>query len=187
MKDPLIRKHTACSQQKTTKIMKWVLLFLREFSEVNVWLLYWLKKRIQAFKTKCLKKLLCISYLVHKTNNWVGRKINCLVGPQEPLLATIKRWKLAWFRHVTRHNSLSKTICQGTFEGGQHRGQQRKCWTDIKEWTSLPLPELLSMAACRRNWRRISAKSSVMSPWQPNRSRVWTKQLMYLVVDDVIT
>ena len=40
-------------------------------------------------------------------------KINFLVSSQEPLLATVKRRKLAWFGHVTRHDSLSKTILQG--------------------------------------------------------------------------
>ena len=65
-------------------------------------------ERIQAFKTKCLRKLLRISYLEHKTNDWVRSKINFLVGPQEPLLATDKRRKLAWFGHVTRHDSLSR-------------------------------------------------------------------------------
>ena len=30
----------------------------------------------------------------------------------------VKRRKLAWFGHVTRHDSLSKTIVQGTLEGG---------------------------------------------------------------------
>ena len=28
------------------------------------------------------------------------------------------RWKLAWFRHVTCHDSLSKTIRQGTWKVG---------------------------------------------------------------------
>ena len=75
-----------------------------------------LKKRIQAFKTKCTRTFFCIFCLEHKTNNWVRSKINFLVGPQEPPLATVK--KLAWFGHVTHHNSLSKTILQGTLEGG---------------------------------------------------------------------
>ena len=43
------------------------------------------EKRIQAFKTKCMRKLLCISYLEHTTNDRVRSKINFLVGPQEPL------------------------------------------------------------------------------------------------------
>ena len=53
------------------------------------------KKRIQAFESKCPKKLLRISYLEHETNDLVRNKINFLVGPQEALLATLKIWKLA--------------------------------------------------------------------------------------------
>ena len=37
--------------------------------------LYTFEKRIQAFETKCLRKLLCICYLWHKTNGWVGSMI----------------------------------------------------------------------------------------------------------------
>ena len=54
----------------------------------------------------------------HKSNDWVRSKINFLVGPQEPLLATVKRRKLAWFWRVTRHNSLFKTILQGALKYG---------------------------------------------------------------------
>ena len=42
------------------------------------------EKRIQAFETKCPRKLLHVSYLEHKTNDWVRSKINFLVDPQEP-------------------------------------------------------------------------------------------------------
>ena len=104
------------------------------------------EKRIQAFETKCLRKLLRIFYLEHKINDWVRSKINLLVDPQESFLATVNRLKLAWFWHVTRHDSLSKTILRGTLEGGRRRGRQRKCWMDnIKEWTSLHMPELLTI------------------------------------------
>ena len=95
--------------------------------------------------------------------------ISSLVGPQEPLLAAVKRRKLAWFGHVTRHNSLSKTILQGALEGG-------KCWMDnVKEWTSLPMPELLTRASCRKDWKKISAESFLMSRRRSNRSRDWTE------------
>ena len=48
---------------------------------------------------------------------------------------------------------------------GRRRGRQRKCWMDnVKEWTSLPMPELLTMAFCRKDWKRFSAESSVVSP-----------------------
>ena len=45
-------------------------------------LLAYSEKRIQAFKTKCLRKLLRISYLDHKTTDWVLSKIKSLAGPQ---------------------------------------------------------------------------------------------------------
>ena len=76
------------------------------------------EKGIQALKTDYLRKLLCISYLEHKTTDWVRSKINFFAGSQAPLLATVKRWKLVWFWHITRHESLSKTILQGTLKGG---------------------------------------------------------------------
>ena len=130
------------------------------------------KKKIQPFEIRCPRKLLRISYMEHKTNVWVRSKINFLVGPQEPLLASVKRRKLAWFGHVTRHDSLSKTILHGTMEGGRRCGRQRKCWMDnIKEWTYLPMLELLTRTSCERDWKRISAESSLMSPRRSNRSR----------------
>ena len=51
-------------------------------------------------------------------NDWVRSKINFLVGSWEPLLATVKKWKLTRFGHVMCHNSRPKTILQGTMEGG---------------------------------------------------------------------
>ena len=53
------------------------------------------EKRIQAFKSKCLRNCLCISYLEHKTKDRVQSKFNFLVGSQEPVLATVKKLRLA--------------------------------------------------------------------------------------------
>ena len=115
-----------------------------------------------------MRKLLRISNLEHQTKDWVWSKINFLVDPQEP----VKRWKLARFGHVTRHESLSKTILQGTLEGERRRGRQKKCWMDdVKEWTSMPMPELLTMTSSRKGWKGVSAESPVMSSRRPNRSR----------------
>ena len=57
---------------------------------------------------------------------------------------------MKWFGHVTRHNSLSKIILQGTVEGGRMRGRQRKLWSDnIKQWTEMDLYSLLNLAQDR--------------------------------------
>ena len=79
----------------------------------------------------------------------------------------VKRWKLAWFGQVTGHDSLSKTILQGIREGGQHRDWQRSFVDNIKEWISLPMPELFTTASCRKDWKRISVESSLMHPSPP--------------------
>ena len=98
-----------------------------------------MKKRIQAFETKCLRKLLRTSYLEHKTDDWVRSKISFLVGPQEPLLATVKRRKLAWFRHVTGHNSLSRTFFRAPWRVGNAMVSRENFeWTTSKSGHSCP-------------------------------------------------
>ena len=101
---------------------------------------------------------------------------NCGTRPTslEPLLAIVKRQKLAWFGQVTCHDSLSKTILQDTLEGERCCGRQRKRWMEnIKEWIFLPMPELLTQASCRKYWKRIFAEWAVMSPhWSGD----WTEQ-----------
>ena len=52
---------------------------------------------------------------------------------------------------LQRHDSLSKTVVQGRVEAGRRRGLQRKGWKDnVKEWTFLPMSELLAMASHRK-------------------------------------
>ena len=137
-----------------------------------IYLLAW----FGSFKTKRMRKHLCIFYLEHKTTDWKQSKINFLVSLQEPLLATVKRRKLAWLEHVRCHDSLSKTIVQGTLVGWWHLSQQKKCWMDnIKEWNSLPMPELLTRASCRKDWKRIPGDRSLVSPQQHNLPKDWTE------------
>ena len=71
-----------------------------------------------AFEMKCLRKFIRISYSEHKTNVWVQSEMNSLMGPQELLPTTVKRRKLAWFRHVTRQDSFYITILQVVLEEG---------------------------------------------------------------------
>ena len=38
-----------------------------------------------------------------------------------------------------------------------------------------PVPEVLTRASCRKDWKRISAESSLMSPRWPSWSREWSE------------
>ena len=94
----------------------------------------------------------------------------------------VKRRKLAWVRHVTRHDSLSKTTHQGTLKGGRRRGRQRKCWMKnikFKEWISLPMQELITRASWQKglaeNLCRIVPQVSPRSVRRPSRTKDWTE------------
>ena len=122
-------------------------------------------KRIQAFRNKCYRRMLGISWKDLKTNEFVQRGIKARAGQQENLLGIVKRRKLAWFGHISRHNSLAKTVLQGTLEGGRKRGRQVKCWADnLKEWTRLDSPTLTRLAEDRPAWRSLSYDVLIMSP-----------------------
>ena len=82
----------------------------------------------------------------------------------KPVRDSEKR-KLAWFSHISRHNSLAKTVLQGTLEGGRNRGRQVKCWADkLEEWTRLDSPILTRLAEDKTAWRSLSYDVSIMSP-----------------------
>ncbi|GFS20303.1 endonuclease-reverse transcriptase [Elysia marginata] len=118
-----------------------------------------------AIASYLIVQTLSIIRMDHVTNESVRELVVAYVGPQEPLLATVKRRKLAWFGHVTRHDSLSKTILQGTVEGKRRRGRQKKAWCDnIKEWTGMAMYELVSSASDRDAWRQKTASSALRSP-----------------------
>ena len=74
------------------------------------------------------------------------------------------------------YDSLSKTTLQGTGAGVGDAGWiGGATWSaeEMLEWSSLPMPELFTMASCGEV--KISAESSLMSPRRPNRSRDWTE------------
>ena len=130
------------------------------------------EKRVQAFESKSFRRLLGITYRERKTNEYVRDKIKELVGEQEPLLTTVKRRKLGFFGHTTRHDTLTKTILQGTLGKKRKRGRPRKSWmSNIYEWTTLPASELLMSATNRKRWRDLAAAAALQSPLRPARSR----------------
>ena len=89
-------------------------------------------------------RLLNISYKERKTNILVNNLINEKFGSYVPLLDIFMRRKLTKFGHISRHDSMSKTILQGYVEGNRKRGRPKKNWlNDIFEYSNLPLQQLL--------------------------------------------
>lgn len=124
-----------------------------------------LEKRICAFESKCFRKLLRVSYMEHRTNSDVLEEVEARAGAQEPLLSTIRRRKLSWFGHFSRHNGLCRTTMEGTVEGKRRRGRQRLQWMDnIKKWTGMTVNELKKKAQDRCEWRGVVKSASQKSP-----------------------
>ena len=124
-----------------------------------------LQRRIESLEMKCFRRLLGISYKDHVTNESIRRTVTQHIGQHDDLLTVVKKRKLQWYGHVTRSNGLSKTIFQGTVEGGRRSGRQRKKWSDnVKEWTGLSFAD--SQAAChnRQGWAEVVNSSAVQRP-----------------------
>ena len=86
------------------------------------------ERRIQSFEFKCLRRILRITYKDRKTNDFVWQQIKRHNKDILPLLKIVKIKKMKWFGHTVRHNTLTKTILQGTVEGGRKRGRPKKMW-----------------------------------------------------------
>ena len=69
--------------------------------------------------------------------------------------------KLRLFGHVTRSNSMSKTILQGSIEGKRRRGRPKMQWQDnIVKWTCLDINKVMRAAEIREGWKQIVTKST---------------------------
>ena len=56
------------------------------------------KRRISAFKMKCLRQVLRLSWMAKRTNDWVLET----AGVSRSLLVSVKEMKLAYYGHVLR-------------------------------------------------------------------------------------
>ena len=118
-----------------------------------------------------LRKIQCIQYKDHYTNEEDNDRIQQATGPHEDLLTIVKRRKLQWYGHVYRSSGLAKTILQGTVKGGRRQGRQRKRWEDnIREWTGLEFAKSQRAVENREKRRTLVAKSSVV-PQRHSRVR----------------
>ena len=136
------------------------------------------EKRIQAFETKCMRKLLRISYVEHKTNDSLRSKmrskINFLMDAQETLLATVKRWKL----HGSSMSHAITSSLQPSFKAPLRVGDAvvsggNAGWTASKSGHPCPCQNCSQWppAEKKKNWKRISAESFLMCLRRPSRAR----------------
>ena len=110
--------------------------------------------RLDAFEMKVLRKILRVSWIAKKTNEWVLNK----AGVERDLIDTVKARKLAYYGHTMRKQGscLEKDITQGTMPGERRRGRPSTARMDVKTRTGLPVEESIRMTEDRDKWRKYA-------------------------------
>ena len=85
----------------------------------------WIKKKADAFKLWCWRRLLRVSWTARRSNQSILKEIN----PEYSLEGLML--KLQYFGHlIQRDDSLQKTLMLGKIEGKRRSGWQRMRWLD---------------------------------------------------------
>ena len=88
------------------------------------------RKTIDAFELWAYRRMLRITWIQRKTNNWILEKC----GHPDSLLSKIQNRQLQYCGHILRaDNSLEKAMAFGKILGKRSRGRQRMRWV---EWVS---------------------------------------------------
>ena len=105
------------------------------------------ENQINAFEMWLFRKMLCISYQDHITNEEVLKRVQ----EKRTLLQTIKKRKCTFFGHVIRSDGLQRQLMEGRVEGARQRGRMRRQWTtDIVEWLGIHYGEAVRATQCRQ-------------------------------------
>ena len=139
--------------QRTKKRLLQALVFPIATYGAECWVLKQVDKlKIVAFELWCHRRLLRVSWVDRRTNEWVLERI----GRCPRLLASINDRKLRFLGHVTRTEGLTKDLLFGTTPGKRRRGRPRTSMADnVKDIAGINMAELHRMAQNRKKWRRF--------------------------------
>ena len=112
-------------------------------------------KIINDFEMKCYRNILRIPWIAHPTYCSILNELH-LPTNWIPIMF-VRRQKLKYFGHVTRHSGLEKTIMQGMVAGKRSLGKPRQRWEKDITYT----------------FGTMTAASRVAEDRQQFRSEIW--------------
>ena len=118
-------------------------------------------KRINVFEMKCCRKILRIPWIAHRTNFSILNELHLRTNWQHNF---VRRQKLKYFGHFTRHDGLEKTIMQGMVAGKRSRGKTRQRWEKYITDRGLRLVRWQQQAEWRRTGINFAETSGQRRP-----------------------
>ena len=83
-----------------------------------------MERRIQAFEFRCLRRVLKVPYIEHRTNISIREEITSIIGLHDPLLTIVKKRKMQFYGHTKiEQATLRRLSCRGQWmASGEEEG-----------------------------------------------------------------